>query len=81
MQNMSMHRRVLKTVNPDGEFACFVNRAHGLNYREKYSLVQEHKGQYPKHQRQRDDDDEPSVYLRCDFQIGDVHRVLPYVLM
>ena len=38
MQNMGVNRRVLKTVHTDSEFACFVNRTQGSDYREYYSL-------------------------------------------
>jgi len=41
VRNMGVNRRVLKPVNPNGEFACFVNCAHGLNYRENYSLIED----------------------------------------
>jgi hypothetical protein len=46
MQNMGMNGRVLKTVNPDGEFASLVNHAYGLSYGENYSLVQENSHKY-----------------------------------
>ena len=48
MQNMGMNGRVLKTVDPDGEFASLVNHAYGLSYGENYSLVQENSHKYMK---------------------------------